>query len=170
MSISALLGMSNLGSVINQISSDKVKERQEGISALRATLSHSRAIDRLDADGKGQTWLVVFQALFKAVLTEKALYDKKPSDTAERRLREAASAVRWLTETVVDRLNRKVCLFSLCSKTFDIVTPREGDTSSPCATFGHDRTSRQALHTSGSRLRQSSQDYHQLSSAYGPYR
>jgi ataxia telangiectasia mutated family protein len=104
--------MSNLKTVLNQLASDKIKERHEGIAALRTTFSQNRAVERLDADGRGQTWLVVFQALFKAVVAEKVLYDRKPGDTAERRLREAASAVRWLTERVVDRLNRKVSMNS----------------------------------------------------------
>jgi ataxia telangiectasia mutated family protein len=100
--------MSNFKTVLHQLGSDKIRERQEGLATLRSTLSRSQAVERLDADGKGQTWLVVFQALFKVVVTEKNLYDKRPSDAVERRLREAASTVRWLTETVVDRLNRKV--------------------------------------------------------------
>src|ERR1700731_1091835 len=100
--------MSNLKSVLAQLSSDKIKERQEGITALRDTFSQDRALGRVDSDGSCKTWLVIFQRLFEAVAAEKALYDKKPSDVAERRLRAAASTVRWLTERVVDRLNKKV--------------------------------------------------------------
>jgi serine-protein kinase ATM len=101
--------MSNFKTIFNQLGSDKIKERQEGLVTLRSTLSTSRAVDRLvEGDEKGHTWLAVFQSLFKIVAIEKAVYEKKPSDAVERRLRDAASAVRWLTETVVDRLNKKV--------------------------------------------------------------
>ena len=110
---SVSIAMSSLKTVLAQLSSDKIKERHEGITALRDALVQDRAVRRLDEEGNGQTWLVIFQALFKVVVTEKVLYNKKPGDAPERRLREAASAVRWLTERLVDRLNKKVRMVSV---------------------------------------------------------
>jgi serine-protein kinase ATM len=100
--------MSNLKTVIDQLSSDKLKERQQGIVALRTAFSRDHAVERLDAENEGKPWLAVFQALFQTVLAEKVLYDRKPTAVSERRLKEATSAVRWLTERAMHRLTKRV--------------------------------------------------------------
>ncbi|EJD07243.1 uncharacterized protein FOMMEDRAFT_100399 [Fomitiporia mediterranea MF3/22] len=104
--------MSNgtLKSVINQLKSDKLKDRQQGLSSLREVFSRNSVVDNLDPDGDGKSWLVVFQALFTAVLNERSAALKKGGSVAaaERRLKEAASAVRWLTERSVTHWATKV--------------------------------------------------------------
>lgn len=104
--------MNNLKTVLHQLKSDKVKERQEGISSLRNVFARDSTVLSLDEAGDGRAWLVVFQALFTSVLNEKSALSKKSKNTssaaAQRRLSDAAAAVRWLTERAVQRLNRKV--------------------------------------------------------------
>ncbi|KAK2463511.1 hypothetical protein APHAL10511_004262 [Amanita phalloides] len=105
--------MNNLRAVLDNLKSDKVKERQEGLAAIRTifTQDHVVANFHVDRDGKGdpRMWLSVFQALFTAVLTEKTACAKKSaSNTAERRASEAAGVVRWLTERAVTVMNKRV--------------------------------------------------------------
>jgi ataxia telangiectasia mutated family protein len=109
--------MSTLAAVLSQIKSEKIKERQEGLTSLRHLFQRDSAVLNLDETGDGRAWLAVFQALFTAVANEKAAYTKKEaskktagtSAAVLRRLSEAASVVRWLTERSVQRMNSKVC-------------------------------------------------------------
>ncbi|CCL98610.1 uncharacterized protein FIBRA_00612 [Fibroporia radiculosa] len=99
----------SLKNVLEHLKSEKVKERQEGLAALRTTFASDSAVLNLDATGDGRAWLAVFQALFTAVGTERAAYIKKgESVVVMRRLGDAASAVRWLVERSVARMNNKV--------------------------------------------------------------
>ena len=104
--------MNNLRNVIGQLKSDKVKERQQGVIALRQAFERDGVVEHLDEVGDGRAWLVVFQALFTAVVTERTATVKKDKDRAHaltlRRLEDLTSAVRWLTERSVSRLNKKV--------------------------------------------------------------
>ncbi|TFY59771.1 hypothetical protein EVG20_g7665 [Dentipellis fragilis] len=106
--------MNNLKAVLQQLRSEKVKERQEGVNSLRDAFARDSVVNLLDEAGDGRAWLAVFQALFTAVVNEKAACTKKttkstgPTATALKRLSEAASAVRWLTERSLHRLNKKV--------------------------------------------------------------
>ncbi|TDL15654.1 hypothetical protein BD410DRAFT_902474 [Rickenella mellea] len=104
--------MANLKEVLGQLKSDKAKERQFGLGALRELFARDSAVERLDEKGDGRAWLVVFQALFTAVVNERAVVLKKGLNNATpatlRRLEDAASAVRWVTERSVTRLNKKV--------------------------------------------------------------
>ncbi|KAI5119125.1 hypothetical protein M0805_005731 [Coniferiporia weirii] len=102
--------MSNLKTVITLLKSDKSKDRQQGITSLREVFSRSSVVENLDENKDGRAWLVVFQALFTAVLNERAAVTKKGSAAAaaERRLRDAASVVRWLTEKSVTQWSGKV--------------------------------------------------------------
>jgi len=102
--------MNNLKTVLHQLKSDKVKERQEGISSLRTVFARDSTVLSLDESGDGRAWLVVFQALFTSVLNEKSALNKKNTSSAAalRRLGDCAAAVRWLTERAVHRLNKKV--------------------------------------------------------------
>ncbi|KAL4065878.1 hypothetical protein V8B97DRAFT_1932474 [Scleroderma yunnanense] len=102
--------MSNLKTVVNRLKSDKAKERQEGITALRSTFAREDAVYSIE-DGRG--WLVLYQALFTTVKIEKQDTLKKSSKAgtagaaAQRRLVEAAAAVRWLVERSVHCLSKK---------------------------------------------------------------
>lgn len=104
--------MNNLKAVLTLLKSDKSKDRQQGITSLREVFGRSSVIENLDENGDGRAWLVVFQALYTAVVNERATVLKKSSAsttaTAERRLKDAAIAVRWLTEKSVSRWNKKV--------------------------------------------------------------
>lgn len=107
--------MNNLKSVVQQLKSDKIKERQDAISSLRTVFANEKTVQNLDDKGDGRAWLVIFQALFTCVLNEKSSLTTKKSSSksvsssaALKRLGDAAAAVRWLTERAVQRLNKKV--------------------------------------------------------------
>jgi ataxia telangiectasia mutated family protein len=99
----------NLRDVLAAVRSEKIKERTEGLSNLRIYFTSEKAIRNFDSNGDGRPWLVVYQALFTAVTTEKkTLFGKKSTAAAERRLSDVASIMRTITERSARRLNKKV--------------------------------------------------------------
>ncbi|GLB41909.1 putative telomere-length maintenance and DNA damage repair [Lyophyllum shimeji] len=109
----------NLKDVLNNLKSTKIKERQEALSSFRTIFERTDFVNNFHINSEGEAepraWLAVFQALFEAVLTEKLAATKKETSksagstaTAQRRLEEAASTVRWLTERTVHLLNKRV--------------------------------------------------------------
>lgn len=111
--------MNNLKTVLRNLKSDKVKERQEGLSSIRTVFAQDRVVANFHINREGvsdpRAWLSVFQALFHAVLNEKLAVTKKETSKsassiapAQRRLSDAASAVRWLTERTVHLMNKRV--------------------------------------------------------------
>ena len=101
------------------LKSEKVTERQQGYSALRATFDRQSVILHFDDGGDGKAWLTIFQALFEAFAKElksciaktAGVFPTGPTtreSTAIRRLGEVASLVRWLTERSLTRLNYRV--------------------------------------------------------------
>jgi ataxia telangiectasia mutated family protein len=110
--------MNNLKSVLENLRSDKIKERQEGLSAVRTVFAQNKVVANfhINPNGRGdpRAWLPVFQALFHTVRTELEAANKASSKSttsaanAERRLSDAASVVRWLTERTAHLLNKGV--------------------------------------------------------------
>jgi serine-protein kinase ATM len=110
--------MNNLKTVLENLRSDKIKERQEGLSAVRTVFAQDKVVANfhINLNGKGdpRAWLPVFQALFQTVRTELEAMHKISSKSAssaanaERRLADAASVVRWLTERTAHLLNKGV--------------------------------------------------------------
>ncbi|KAF8448998.1 hypothetical protein L210DRAFT_3618742 [Boletus edulis BED1] len=99
--------MSNLKTVIDRLKSERVKERQEGVALLRSAFAREDAVYSIE-DGRG--WLVLYQALFTTVKIEKVDTVKKNGKSgtaAQRRLMDAAAAVRWLVERSVHCLSKK---------------------------------------------------------------
>ncbi|KAH7890803.1 hypothetical protein F5I97DRAFT_1975119 [Phlebopus sp. FC_14] len=102
--------MSSLKTVVDRLKSEKVKERQEGVAALRSTFAREDAVYSIE-DGRG--WLILYQALFTTVKAEKLDVVKKSGKAgttgaaAQRRLTEAAASVRWLVERSVHFLSKK---------------------------------------------------------------
>jgi ataxia telangiectasia mutated family protein len=98
-----------VNTLIDQLKSHGVKERQAAISSLRAALTRDGVVTELDNSPKRLGWLALFQALFTAVLNEKssATHGSKSAPAAHKRVAEAASAVRWLTERSVYQLTHK---------------------------------------------------------------
>ena len=98
-----------INTLIDQLKSHGVKERQGAIASLRAALSRDGVVAELDNSPKRLGWLALFQALFTAVLNEKstATHGSKSAPAAKKRVAEAASAVRWLTEQCVHQLTHK---------------------------------------------------------------
>ncbi|KAI0031450.1 hypothetical protein K488DRAFT_86827 [Vararia minispora EC-137] len=101
-----------LKDILAKLSSKKVKERTEGLTALKAALERDQAINDVDSSGN-KTWLVLFQHLFNVVLTEKSTCVKKTTknllsgSAAQARVKTAAETVRWLVERCMQKLGRK---------------------------------------------------------------
>lgn len=97
------MSSSNLKQIIQQLKSDKSKDRQQAFVHLREVFARKEVVESFDSDRKGKPWLVVFQSLFEAVLSERKAASRKGASVSasEQRLKEAASAVRWLTEKSV---------------------------------------------------------------------
>lgn len=103
----------NLREVIRLLRSEKVKERQEGLVKIRETFQRPHALRSIDhSNRRDESWLSVFQALFACVFSERPPSKKATEfdgDTAaSRRLRDAASVVRFLAEKTCHRINHKV--------------------------------------------------------------
>ena len=98
-----------INTLIEQLKSNGVKERHAAIASLRTVLARNGVVTELDKSPKRLGWLALFQALFTAVLNEKsvATHGSKSASAAQRRVAEAASAVRWLTERCVYQLTHK---------------------------------------------------------------
>ncbi|KAF5383511.1 hypothetical protein D9615_003617 [Tricholomella constricta] len=123
---SPLAGMSmkgasqaNLKDVLNNLKSTKIGERREALASFRTIFERSDFVNNFHINPNGvvepRAWLAVFQALFEAVLTEKLAATKKEtskstssSAAAQRRLEDAASTVRWLTERTAHLMNKRV--------------------------------------------------------------
>ena len=98
-----------VNTLIDQLKSHGVKERHAAIASLRAALTRDSVVAELDTTSKRLGWLALFQALFMAVMNEKssATHGSKSAPAAKKRVAEAASAVRWLTERSVYQLTHK---------------------------------------------------------------
>lgn len=109
--------MSNitLKSVLDNLKSKKASERQEGLLAIRKVFEKDKVVANFHL-GKGENgktnpmlWLPVYQALFTTVYIEKEGMKKASSRTSStRRISEASSAIRWLTERTVPFMNKRV--------------------------------------------------------------
>jgi ataxia telangiectasia mutated family protein len=108
---------STVKGIIQQVKSEKITERQQGLQAIRDLFGQDHIVAKFHVDGnvaKPKAWLIVFQGLFEAVLNEKMAYLKQvgkatsSAATARRRLTDAANTVRWLTERTVQYLNSSV--------------------------------------------------------------
>ncbi|TFK51797.1 hypothetical protein OE88DRAFT_1658419 [Heliocybe sulcata] len=128
----------DLKTAFANLNSNKTTERQTGIKQLKAAFERDSAVENLDRDGTGRSWLAVFQALFVAVgmerrevLNKSALKStSRGGDLSRRRLEDAGSAVRWLVERSVHRMNRKV-INSLFNHLLSTLTSRDGTLLSP---------------------------------------
>lgn len=112
--------MENVKDIINNLSSDKIKEREGALNTLREVFSRDSVVANFnvgkDGRSKPMVWLTIFQALFTSVAKEKVAITKKASarggttstNAAMRRLTETSRAVRWLIERTVHLLNKKV--------------------------------------------------------------
>ena len=105
--------MSTLEEVRDNLQSTKSRERQEALATIRRIFQRDSVVARHEEDrAKGSGWLTLFQALFVAVKFEKAAYEKAllkssgPTAPVTKRLEEATSVVRWLTERSVERLSK----------------------------------------------------------------
>ena len=105
--------MSTLEEVRDQLQSTKARERQEALATIRRIFQRDSVVARHEEDKtKGSGWLTLFQALFAAVKLEKAAYEKTmskasgPTGPVTKRLEEATSVVRWLTERSVEKLSK----------------------------------------------------------------
>ncbi|KAL0064377.1 Serine/threonine-protein kinase tel1 [Marasmius tenuissimus] len=101
--------------ICDSLSSDKIKERQEGLENLKTAFSSDIIINNFGITEGGKSdansWLALFQSLFRCVHLERTAATKNTTQSvaaAERRLAEAARTVRWLIEKTRRMVNRKV--------------------------------------------------------------
>jgi len=115
--------MKNMHDVIRSLGSDKVKDRQEGLAAIREVFSHDRAVEDFAVENgtvRHENFMLVFQALFRVVGKEKDLATRSTSvksvstTAALRRLSDSANTLRWLIERTVHLMNGKVA--TTCTK------------------------------------------------------
>lgn len=118
--------MSTLEEVRDNLQSTKSRERQEALATIRRIFQRDSVVARHEEDkSKGSGWLTLFQSLFVAVKFEKAAYEKGlskitgPTTAVAKRLGEATSVVRWLTERSVERLSKgtRAALFNHLTQT-----------------------------------------------------
>ncbi|GHJ83815.1 hypothetical protein NliqN6_0217 [Naganishia liquefaciens] len=111
---------------LSKISSDKIKDRAEGMASLRTIFQSNTSVENLSAVAENAGWLQTFQVLFGVVKMERAASLKKgkgpagsSSSAAETRLSNAMNLVRWLVERSLTHLNKKVinALFSHLTQT-----------------------------------------------------
>ncbi|KAG6854273.1 hypothetical protein C0991_008967, partial [Blastosporella zonata] len=108
----------NLNDVLRDLKSSKITERRDALVALKTIFDRLEFVDNfhiVNGAVEPRAWLGVFQALFAAVLQEKLGVTKKDakksantSAAAQRRLEDAASTLRWLTERTVHLMSRRV--------------------------------------------------------------
>ncbi|KAJ9107053.1 hypothetical protein QFC19_002922 [Naganishia cerealis] len=101
---------------LSKVSSDKVRERAEGMEQLRTIFQSQTSVENLSSVTDGVGWLQTFQTLFGVVKMErdqclkrgKSTSSSSASSAAETRLSKAMSLVRWLIERSLTHLNKKV--------------------------------------------------------------
>lgn len=104
-----------LHNVLLCLRSDKVKERTTGLDLLRSFFGNKVLLTKVDLAGDGKVWLMVYQGLFTAVVSEMSTAFKSSKSSgggsataALRRLGDTASTVRWVVELSVHLFNKEV--------------------------------------------------------------
>ncbi|GAK67934.1 ataxia telangiectasia mutated [Moesziomyces antarcticus] len=103
----------SLQEALEQIRSDKVKDRQQGLEAIDHIFADAENARNLDPKRDGRAWLKTFQSLFVCVLAEKTACIRKGSfvdaqPTALARLQRSAQTLRSLVDKSASLLTRKV--------------------------------------------------------------
>ncbi|KAF9482560.1 hypothetical protein BDN70DRAFT_853086 [Pholiota conissans] len=104
--------MNNLKDVLEGLKSAKVTDRQHALQTVRDVFAKDKVVAtfHLSQNGKATSmaWFVVFDALLRALSSERTLLRKASSTgAATRRISETASTIRWLTERSVRFLTMK---------------------------------------------------------------
>ena len=94
---------------LSNLSSDKIKDRTQGLEDVRVFLSVQRNLEWINQDGgQRKSWLKVLQAVFQIVVDEQKAYVKKPGTAVVlKRLRDAAQVVRLIIEKAAADIPRK---------------------------------------------------------------
>lgn len=96
--------MISLQEAVRLISSDKAKERSEGIEQYKDIFQDRDTLEQIsDGDDDGKRWLRTMQALFNCVVNDKSACIKRGAwlDAAPvslRRLKDSAGMVQWMVE------------------------------------------------------------------------
>ena len=94
--------MASLQEAVRLISSDKAKERSEGIAQYKDIFQHPETLASIgEGDRDGKRWLRTMQALFNCVISDKSACFKKGSWTdaaavSLRRLKDSTQMVEWM--------------------------------------------------------------------------
>ncbi|GAA5849370.1 hypothetical protein JCM8547_006527 [Rhodosporidiobolus lusitaniae] len=92
--------------ILEKLSSDKVKERTEGVTRCREFLSSKRNFNALCND-RSHSWLETLQSAFNCVIRERNAVAAKRTGPAEKRLDDAANLVKFLVEKLTPLIPRK---------------------------------------------------------------
>ncbi|KAG8881998.1 Serine/threonine-protein kinase tel1 [Tulasnella sp. 332] len=104
--------------VVAQLEKAKPAEWRAGFEQIEEVFSHDQAVEYLEPPSSGRrdgkAWLVVFQAMFTALMAERRAYlknlkdSKKKTNPAEGKLEAAAARLRWLVDRALHKLTRTV--------------------------------------------------------------
>ncbi|KAF9266973.1 hypothetical protein L218DRAFT_1074808 [Marasmius fiardii PR-910] len=107
--------MGNLEAITRKLKSEKIKDRQEGLTSIKETFSKDKVLNTFGVNKHGKldpgAWLALFQALFVCCLQEKSAATKKTTQSlasAEKRLAETARTIRWMVERTKHLMTKKV--------------------------------------------------------------
>ncbi|RXK38992.1 hypothetical protein M231_03722 [Tremella mesenterica] len=113
--------VSGLQSALRLYNSDKIKDRSQGAEHVREIFSNPEnllSFQEYAARDSGAGWIALFQCMFQVVVLEKKVTTRRDAKTstlqAEKRLADAISLVRWMTERSVHLISKKpfMTLFS----------------------------------------------------------
>ncbi|WRT69110.1 uncharacterized protein IL334_006094 [Kwoniella shivajii] len=98
--------------------SDKIKDRTQGIDLVREIFSNRENLNAFGDTARkegGAAWIAFYQCLFQVVVMEKkAVVKPGATTTADKRLADAISLIRWMTERTVHMISKKpfIALFN----------------------------------------------------------
>ncbi|WVW79405.1 hypothetical protein I302_101374 [Kwoniella bestiolae CBS 10118] len=91
--------------------SNKLKDRTQGIELVREIFSNRENLNAFGETARkegGAAWIAFYQCLFQTVVMEKKLVVKPgAASTADKRLADAISLIRWMVERTVHMISKK---------------------------------------------------------------
>ncbi|KAK6906072.1 hypothetical protein I203_100054 [Kwoniella mangroviensis CBS 8507] len=91
--------------------SEKIKDRTQGIELVREIFSNRENLNAFGETARkegGAAWIAFYQCLFQTVVMEKKLVVKPgAASTADKRLADAISLIRWMAERTVHMISKK---------------------------------------------------------------
>ncbi|WVQ63855.1 uncharacterized protein L199_002011 [Kwoniella botswanensis] len=100
-----------LQTALRLTTSDKIKDRTQGIELVREIFSNRENLNAFGETARkegGAAWIAFYQCLFQTVVMEKKLVVKPgATSTADKRLADSISLIRWMAERTVHMISKK---------------------------------------------------------------